>query len=125
MEREDVQGWMAAYERLWRTPGTDGLGEVFANGASYRMSPWDEPVVGLAALAELWEAERDGHDETFTMTSQVVAVEGDAAIVRAEVAYEATGNRWRDLWVLRFDEQGRCTEFEEWAFAPDQGDGHS
>ena len=88
------------------------------------MSPWAEPLRGLAAIAELWEAERDGHDEEFTMASEVVAVDGDMAVVRAHVDYAATGNRWRDLWILRFVTDGRCSAFEEWPFAPDQRDGH-
>jgi hypothetical protein len=58
------------------------------------------------------------------MTSEVVAVEGEVAVVRAEVAYAATGDRWRDLWILRFAPDGRCAAFEEWPFAPDQPDGH-
>jgi hypothetical protein len=32
--------------------------------------------------------------------------------------------RWRDLWVIRFDDDGRCVAFEEWPFAPRQRDGH-
>ena len=41
------------------------------------------------------------------MTSEVVAVEGDVAVVRAQVEY-ADRSRWRDLWVLRFAADGRC-----------------
>ena len=41
---------------------------------------------------------------------------------RVEVVY--AHERWRDLWVLRFDDDGRCRAFEEWPFAPDQPDGH-
>jgi len=43
--------------------------------------------------------------------------------VRVAVDY-ATGNRWRDLWVLTLDDAGRCRAFEEWPFAPKQPDGH-
>lgn len=57
------------------------------------------------------------------MTSSIVAVEGSVAVVRAEVAY-ARGEIWRDLWVLEFDEDGRCRAFEEWPFAPEHPDGH-
>jgi hypothetical protein len=32
--------------------------------------------------------------------------------------------RWRDLWVIRFGDDGRCVAFEEWPFAPPQRDGH-
>ena len=116
--------WVAAYERHWRSPGTEQLGELFTDDATYLMSPWEEPSRGLAAIGQLWVAERDGPDELFTLTSEVVAVDGAVAVVRAEVEYAATGNRWRDLWILRFAEDGRCEAFEEWPFAPDQPDGH-
>ncbi len=79
---------------------------------------------GLAAISELWEAERVSADEAFTMSSEVVAVDGDVAVVRAEVEYAASGTSWRDLWVLRFATDGRCSSFEEWPFAPDHPDGH-
>ena len=123
MEHSDVRRWVDGYEQAWRSPGTDRLAGLFSPDASYLVSPWAEPLKGLAAIGELWESERTGPDEQFTMTSEVVAVEGDVAVVRAQVDY-ATGSRWRDLWVLRFESDGRCRHFEEWPFAPDQPDGH-
>jgi hypothetical protein len=82
-------------------------------------------VSGLAALSQFWEAARNGPDEVFEMRSEVVALDGTVAVVRVSVEYEdITSGRWRDLWVLRFDSDGRCTEFEEWPFAPGQSDGH-
>jgi hypothetical protein len=125
MDRITVEQWVARYERLWRTPGTQSLGELFAADASYRPSPWARPVEGLEAIARFWEAERVGAHEEFTMSSDVVAVDAGTAVVRVFVTYGASGRRpWRDLWVLRFDADGRCTWFEEWPFAPGQPDGH-
>ena len=124
MTSNDVVTWVEGYERAWRSPGTDALAALFTEDASYLVSPWAEPMNGLGAIAEFWEAERDGPDEPFMMTAEVVAVDGDVAVVRAEVEYTATGNVWRDLWVLRFSADGRCAEFEEWPFAPRQPDGH-
>jgi hypothetical protein len=125
MDRAQVERWVALYERLWRSEGTGTLGELFAVDATYIPSPWARPVGGLPAIAALWEAERDGPNEPFTMTSEVVAVDGRTAVVRVAVEYgEPTSSRWRDLWVLRFNAAGRCAAFEEWPFAPDQPDGH-
>jgi ketosteroid isomerase-like protein len=125
MERAAVQRWVEGYERAWRTAGTDDLARLFAPDATYLVSPWARPVEGLAAIRELWESQRDGADEAFTMASDIVAVEADMAVVRVAVAYGAPdGRRWRDLWVLRFDNDGRCAAFEEWPFAPGQDDGH-
>jgi len=123
MDRSGFESWIARYVELWRTPGTERLGELFTDDATYLTSPWADPVVGRAALAAFWESERDGPDEEFTLTSEVVAVEGDTGVARLEVAYGAA-NRWRDLWVVRFAPDGRCRAFEEWPFAPRQPDGH-
>ncbi|WP_027862457.1 nuclear transport factor 2 family protein [Marmoricola sp. URHB0036] len=124
MEHTDVRGWVRMYESAWRSPGTDKLAGVFTEDVRYLASPWADPVEGLAAVAEFWDDERDGPDEEFTMSSEVVAVDGRTAVVRAQVDYVDTGERWRDLWVLRFADDGRCSHFEEWPIAPEQDDGH-
>ena len=125
IDREDVAQWVSAYESAWRTAGTQELTDLFAPDVVYVPSPWARPLSGLAALSEFWEAERDGSDEGFSLRSEVVAVDGSVAVVRLWVDYsEPEAGRWRDLWVLRFDADGRCTEFEEWPFAPGQSDGH-
>jgi SnoaL-like domain len=118
--RAEVAAWVDGYERAWRTAGTAGLAELFSADVSYSQGPYREPVVGLPALARVWEAERDGPDEAFRMAADVVAVDGDTAVVRVEVWYEQPVREYRDLWVLRFDAEGRCRVFEEWPFWPDQ-----
>jgi hypothetical protein len=125
MDRESVERWVDRYERCWRTPRTDHLHELFVPGATYLPSPWAERLEGLDAIAAFWESEREGADEEFTMSSDVVAVDGQVAVVRVSVNYAAPQHkRWRDLWVLEFTADGQCSSFEEWPFAPDQKDGH-
>jgi SnoaL-like domain len=118
---EQVSGWVAAYERAWRSPGTGALAGIFTADASYRQGPYDEPVTGLPAIADMWEAERDGPAEVFRMTSDVVAADGDTAVVRVEIRYgDPVRQEYRDLWVLRFAGDRRCASFEEWPFWPGQ-----
>ena len=121
MGREHVPDWVAAYERAWRTPGTDALAWIFTMDATYLQGPYERPVIGLPAIARMWEAERAGPDETFTMASDIVAVDGDTAVVRVGVRYGAPpGQEYRDLWIVRFAADGRCAYFEEWPFWPGQ-----
>jgi ketosteroid isomerase-like protein len=125
MDPNAVEQWVERYERLWRTPGTDGLADLFHPDATYVPSPWAQPVTGLGEIAKFWDDERDGADEEFTLSSEVVAAGGDAAVVRVSVDYgDREAGRWRDLWVIRLTPDGRCSWFEEWPFAPDQRDGH-
>jgi hypothetical protein len=128
MDRSEVAQWVSRYERAWRSPGTELLEELFSSDARYLVSPWAPAVVGQAAIAEMWDREREGPDEPFEMTSEVVALDGWTAVVRVAVDYHrSTPSRWRDLWVLQFEHRGgmtRCTRFEEWPFSPGQPDGH-
>ncbi|MBB5787928.1 nuclear transport factor 2 family protein [Jiangella mangrovi] len=119
MDRARVEAWIEAYELAWRTPGVEALGDLFADGASYSQGPYRDPVVGLPAIGRMWEAERAGPEEVFRMDTEVVAVDGDTAVVRAEVWYgDPVRQEYRDLWIVRLDDGGRCTWFEEWPFAP-------
>jgi ketosteroid isomerase-like protein len=119
MDRTGATQWIAAYERAWRSPGTDGLADLFTADATYSQGPYHDPVVGLAAIGVMWEAERDGPDEVFTLTGEVVAVDGDTAVARLEVRYgDPVDQEYRDLWIMRFAADGRCRSFEEWPFWP-------
>src|SRR5580700_4133224 len=102
MNADQVTRWVTDYETAWRTAGTEGLAGLFTPGAVYRQGPYDEPVTGLPAIARMWEAQRDGPAEVFTMTSEPVAVDGGTAVVRVEVRYgNPVTQEWRDLWIIR------------------------
>ena len=119
IERARFQEWIDAYERAWRAPGTSLLSTLFAPDASYLNAPFQEPVRGLAAIAEMWEAERDSHEEEFELESELIAVEGDTGVARVDVRYKEPRRQvYRDLWVIKLDDEARCTSFEEWPFWP-------
>jgi ketosteroid isomerase-like protein len=107
------------YEHAWRTPGTEELSVLFTTDATYLHSPYEEPVQGLGAIGVMWEQDRDGPDEVFSLTTHVVAAENDTAVVRAEVRYgQPVSREYRDLWIIRLEADGRCSWFEEWPYWP-------
>ena len=121
MDSDQIMSWVAGYERAWRAPGTRALAGLFRPDATYRPAPYADPVVGLPAIERLWEAEREGPDEAFRMESALVAADGDVAVLRVEVWYgDPVQQEYRDLWVIRFGQDGRCAAFEEWPFWPGQ-----
>jgi hypothetical protein len=94
---------------------------MFTEDASYRQSPYQEPVVGMAAIRGMWDEEREGPDEVFTLATDILAVDGPTAVVRAEVRYgDPIRQEYRDLWILHLDDDGRCSWFEEWPYWPGQ-----
>ena len=67
----------------------------------------------------MWDGEREGPDEVFTMATDIIAVDGPTVVVRAEVRYgDPPVQEYRDLWVIRFAGDGRSTWFEEWPYWP-------
>lgn len=118
-DRATVRRWLAGYEAAWRAPGTGGLADLFTGDATYSQSPYERPVSGLSAIERMWEAEREGPDEVFTLVTDIIAVDGPVAVVRAEVRYgDPPRQEYRDLWVIRLAGDGRCTWFEEWPYWP-------
>jgi ketosteroid isomerase-like protein len=114
MDIASVMAWVAEYERVWREDDVAALDGLFTEGARYLHSPYDPPLEGLDTIRERWS------DPTpFTMTSVPVAVQGRDAVVRVEVQYGGEKpQEYRDLWVLRFADDGRAELFEEWAYWP-------
>jgi hypothetical protein len=120
VDNGSVARWIDGYERAWRSPGVSALAGLFTADAVYYQGPYHEPVVGLDAIGRMWERERAGPDEGFTMTSEIVAVDGSTAVARLAVEYADPPEEYRDLWIVKFAADGRCEHFEEWPFWPDR-----
>jgi ketosteroid isomerase-like protein len=126
MERADVQGWLERYVEAWRTYDPALVGALFSEDVAYRFHPYDEPVVGRAAVVAAWVDPQPGtpaptRDEPGTYEGDYapVAVDGDTAVVTGVSTYrDAPGGAvtevYDNCWVLRFDDEGRCTHFTEW-----------
>jgi ketosteroid isomerase-like protein len=120
-DRALVSSWLAGYESAWRASGTDGLAGLFTGDATYLQSPYEQPVTGLAAIKLMWEREREGPGEVFTLATDILAVDRSTAVVRAEVSYGPPERQeYRDLWVIRFAADGLCSWFEEWPYWPER-----
>ena len=111
----DVMEWVGRYERAWRAVDLDAVDELFTPDAHYRTSPYEESLVGYDAIKTIWRDE----ELVFTVEAEKVAVDGQVAVVRLEVHYgNPVRQEYRDLWVITFAPDGRCADFEEWAYWP-------
>jgi hypothetical protein len=43
-----------------------------------------------------------------------LAVTPEVAIIQGETVYHTPPHTYSNLWVIRLDAEGRCTEFTEW-----------
>ena len=112
MDGAGLQSWLDAYVEAWRTYDRESIAALFARDASYAYHPYDEPLRGRDAIAASWLDNQDAPG-TWEADYRPLEFDGDRAIATGETRY-ADGNVFSNLFVLRFDGDGRCTEFVEY-----------
>lgn len=117
MNRDQVAQWLESYVAAWQTYDRASIEALFAKEASYRYHPYDEPLKGRDAIVESWLEEPDASG-TYEGHYEPVAVEGNVAVAVGTSTYRRKDGSVRDIYdncfVLRLDDDGRCTDFTEW-----------
>ena len=116
MDDAGFQRWLDAYVEGWRTYDANAIGELFSRDVEYRYHPWDEPVRGRAPLVESWLEDRDEPD-SWSAEYRPWLVSGEDAVavgVSRYLAADGTVEReYHNVFLCRFDGDGRCREFTE------------
>ncbi len=127
MTREDVDRWLAGYVEAWNTYDREQVEALFADDISYRYHPADEPIEGRAEVVESWLGEGDHPDAstrdepgTYEASYRAIAVDGEVAVATGTSTYSDSpggpvAQVYDNCFVMRFDSEGRCREFTEWA----------
>jgi hypothetical protein len=119
MNRESVQAWLDKYVEAWRTYDASKIGVLFAEDALYFYNPFDEqtPVRGREAIVANWLKERDDPN-LWEASYAPVAVEGNVGVAQGRTRYlrsdRTVDREFANIFVLKFDDAGRCTRFTEY-----------
>lgn len=118
MDHAAVQRWLDNYVQAWTTYDPHMIGDLFSEDAAYAYGPYHQPLRGREAIVADWLANPDAPG-TYAAVYRPLVVEGNTAIANGRSRYlEADGKILRrefdNIFLLRFDESGRCLEFTEW-----------
>ena len=117
MTHDDVQGWLDRYIEAWRSYDPNAIGDLFSEDVSYRYQPYEDPVIGRQALVDDWLREPDTAG-SWQASYAPYAVDGDRAVAVGESRYLHEDGSLRtvfhNVFLLRFDGEGRCAEFTEY-----------
>ena len=80
MTEQDVQDWLDGYGRAWVDGDPDRAVALFSDTATYRETPFDDPMRGRRAIWEYWRKNAGDAQEDVEFASQVWAVSERAAI---------------------------------------------
>lgn len=121
MDRESLQVWLDKYVEAWRTYDPTQIGILFSEDALYFYSPFDDPLRGREAIVADWLKEPNATG-SWEARYVPVAVESNVGVAQGRTRYfQPDGSIERDfdnIFVLHFDEAGRCKRFTEWYMQP-------
>jgi uncharacterized protein (TIGR02246 family) len=112
MELAEVQEWVDRYVDAWRTNEPRQVGDLFAQDARYHTTPFRPAKEGRQAIVDWWLTEPDTAG-TWDCSYRAVAVTGNTGVVTGWTTY-ASGEKYHNVYVIRFDADGRAAEFTEW-----------
>lgn len=108
-----IRAWVEAYVAAWNSNEPEEIADLFAEEATYKLEPWIEPWRGREQILAGWLEHRDEPGDTeFKWWPR--ARDGDLWILEAATHYKSLGKDYCNLWLVRLDAEGRCTEFAEW-----------
>jgi hypothetical protein len=123
MEKSAVVKWLAAYVKAWKSYSPEAIGALFTEDATYSYYPFEEPVRGREAIVASWLKNQDPPG-TYDASYAPIAVDGNIAVAQGRSRYfkdstqKQLTKQWDNVFVIEFDDRGRCRSFSEWFVAP-------
>lgn len=108
----DIATWIAAYRVAWETNEPGDVRALFTDDAVYHPRPSVPAWRGQDEIVERWLEVRDEPGDV-EFTWRPLAEGPDLAVVQCVSAYRS-GAVYDNLFVVRFAEDGRATEFTDW-----------
>ena len=118
MEHADVQRWLDDYVAAWKSYDREAIGALFAEDCEYRYRPYGDtgPRPGRASspARDGDPSDDPGQARDLRRVVRPFAVEGDVAVAVGIEHLHRPATVYDNCYLLRFDADGRCSEFTEW-----------
>lgn len=108
--------WVEGYIRAWASDDPVDIRALFTADAEYAGRPYREPIRGIEAIEDYWISEEEPSEPVFEW--ELVAESDGVGVVKATTDYPGAQKYW-NLWIIRFADDGRATRFEEWWMTED------
>ncbi len=113
MDVKTVTDWVEGYKKAWASNAREDIAALFAEDSKYYTSPFADPWEGRDNIVQTWIDHGDSPGD-YTFRYEVLGTSDNAGIVRGWTVYKNPAREYSNIWLIRFDKDGKATEFTEW-----------
>jgi hypothetical protein len=110
---ERLDTWMDNYVLAWSNNEATQIASLFSSDAVYDSQTAAGERNGLDEIVAWWTDLGDSEDN-WEFEWQPLVEDDDVAVVTGRTRYIDPPLSYRNLFVIRFDDKGRCYDFTEW-----------
>src|ERR687891_932235 len=110
---ERLDRWMDGYVLAWSSNDEDHIRPLFTEEAVYDPQTAGGEWYGIDEIVANWQEIDDDEDDWVFQWRPPVETD-DLAVVTGTTRYLDPPAGYRNLFVIRFAEDGRCYDFTEW-----------
>ncbi len=101
----------------WESRDAKAAAELYAEGGTYQVTPFVEPMRGRAAILEYWTNVAQT-EEDIRFEYEILAVTPVQRIARWRASFVIVPQRLQTkldgIFVIALDGEGKCTQLREW-----------
>ena len=110
---EHLEKWMDEYVLAWSTNDATQIAGLFSPDAVYDSQTSAGERNGVEEIVAWW-TEVDDDEENWEFEWRPLVETDEVVVVTGRTRYIEPPLSYRNLFVIRFDDEGRCYDFTEW-----------
>jgi hypothetical protein len=109
--------WLDAYGQAWVNRDPEAATALFAEGGTYQVTPFLEPMRGRKAIFEYW-SEVARTEESIKFEYEILIVNAKLNIAKWSASFvivpPGLKTKLDGIFLISLDAEGRCTSLQEW-----------
>ena len=111
------ESWLDAYGQAWVNRDPEAATALFAEGGTYQVTPFLEPMRGRKAIFEYW-SEVARTEESIKFEYEILIVNAKLNIAKWSASFvivpPGLKTKLDGIFLISLDAEGRCTSLQEW-----------
>ena len=117
MNEVQLDTWLEGYRQAWETRDPGAAAVLFSEDVEYYETPFVEPARGRNGVYGYWKNAVENQSDV-SFAHEIVSLSGSRAVVRWRASFKRASSgvttRLDGVFLLEFDDQGRCRRLREW-----------